>query len=128
VKSRIGDLERYLDSCREKLREGIHTKKQTKPNKFSYKKLAKEGVIYESDVPEANKGQTYFYISMPELGVFQIEAKIAGISVPGGTIKLFLEELLDKKDNGETKLELKSVNVTLNVTPTVLLMNKHFLR
>jgi len=61
---------------------------------------------------------------MPELGVFQIEAKISKISA--GTMKLQLEDLLSKKDNGETRLELEKV--TLNVTPTVILMNKYFLR
>jgi len=61
---------------------------------------------------------------MPEVGSFQIEAKISGIPVP--SMKLQLEELLSKKDIGETKLELEKV--TLNVTQTIILMNKHFLR
>jgi len=84
----------------------------------------KEGVIADSEVPEAARGKTVFYISMPEVGSFQIEAKISGIPVP--SMKLQLEELLSKKDIGETKLELEKV--TLNVTQTIILMNKHFLR
>jgi len=62
---------------------------------------------------------------MPEIGVFEIEAKINKIPA-GKTLKVELEDLLSKKDNGETTLELD--NVTLNVTPTVNFMNKHFLR
>jgi len=62
---------------------------------------------------------------MPELGQFQIEAKIFGMAAPV-KMKLQLEDLLEKKDSGETKLELDQV--TLNVVPTIILMNKHFLR
>jgi len=62
---------------------------------------------------------------MPEIGTFEIEAKINKIPA-GKTLKVELEDLLSKKDNGETTLELD--NVTLNVTPTVNFMNKHFLR
>jgi len=61
---------------------------------------------------------------MPDVGVFQIEAKLSKITMR--TMKLELEELLAKKDSGENTLELD--NVTLNVTPTVNFMNKHFLR
>jgi len=126
VLERISDMERYLESCRDKIATKIKNKKKTnKPNKFSYKQLVKEGVIAESDVPETTRGKTVFYITMPELGQFQIEAKIFGMAAPV-KMKLQLEDLLEKKDSGETKLELDQV--TLNVVPTIILMNKHFLR
>jgi len=123
VKDKITDLEKYLDSCRDQLAAKLKNKRK-KPNKFSYKQLVKEGVIDDSDVPEVSRGKTVFLISMPELGIFHIEAKISGVPFP--PIKVELEDLLAKKDAGETKLELGQV--VLNVTPTVILMNKHFLR
>jgi len=122
VTERISDLERYLESCRDNLSKKVKNKKSK--NKFSYKQLVKEGVIADSDVPESSRAKTVFFITMPELGVFNIEVKIAGIPVP--TMKpIELEELLAKKDRGESKLELDKI--TLNVTPTIILMNKHFL-
>jgi len=121
VTDRIGDMERYLESCREKLK---NKKKQNKPLKFSYKQLTKEGVIAYSDVLETQRGTMNFYISMPEVGVFKIEAKVAKVAIR--TMKLELEELLAKKDAGENTKDLD--NVTLNVIPTVNFMNKHFLR
>uniref|UniRef100_A0A6B2KY50 Ras-GAP domain-containing protein n=1 Tax=Arcella intermedia TaxID=1963864 RepID=A0A6B2KY50_9EUKA len=123
VLERIADMEKYLDSCRDQLAAKLKNKKK-KANKFTYKQLVKDGVIEDSDVPEASRGKTVFMISMPELGMFTIETKIAAI--PGPTLKLELEDLLAKKDAGETKLDL--ARVTLNVTPTIILMNKHFLR
>jgi len=122
VKQRISDMEQYLESCRKKLASRI--KNRDKPTKFSYKHLVKEGVIAESEVPDHFQSKTTFLISMISLGVFQIEAKIPpNITV---IIKLELEDLLEKKDNGESKYELD--RVTLNVHPTIILMNKHFLR
>lgn len=122
VTQRITDMEQYLESCRKKLAAKLKTK--SKPSKFSYKQLLKEGVIAESDVPEQLQSKTSFLISMVTLGVFQIEAKVPAFHPI--TMKLELEDLLQKKDNGESKLELDKV--TLNVTPTIMLMNKHFLR
>jgi len=122
VKQRITDMEQYLESCRKKLAAKI--KNKDKPTKFSYKQLLKEDVIAESEVPESLQSSTKFLISMITLGVFQIEARIPPSIVV--TMKLDLEDLLQKKDNGDSKLELDKV--TLNVTPTILLMNKHFLR
>jgi len=49
---------------------------------------------------------------MPELGIFQIEAKIGPATV--ATMKLQLEDLLAKKDSGETKLDLEKSLVKRN--------------
>lgn len=60
---------------------------------------------------------------MPTVGEFDIEAKIAGMSV--GKMTLELEDLLEKKENGILRLELDQV--TLNVPSTIFLINKYFL-
>jgi len=122
VKQRIADMELYLESCRSKQASNI--KNKDKATKFSYKQLLKEGVIAESEVPENLQSKTSFLISMVRLGVFQIEAKVPPAF--NYSMKLELEELLEKKDNGEPYMELEKV--TLNVHPTIILMNKYFLR
>ena len=91
-----------------------------KPLKFAYKDLQKRGIIIDSEVPPLSRGKTKFLISMEALGKFQIEAKIAGVSV--GKMEIELEELLEKKENREDKLELEQV--TLNVAQTVMLLKK----
>jgi len=121
MNEQIGEFEKYLDSCRKNSAARIKTK--SKPIKFPYKELAKKGVIMESEVPEISRGNTKFFISMPDVGVFDIEAKIAGMSV--GKMNLELEDLLEKKENAISRLELDQV--TLNVHATILLINHHFL-
>jgi hypothetical protein len=64
------------------------------------------------------------FITMPEMGTFNIEAKIAG--VPISKKQLLLEDLLEKKDANQRELELGE-NITLNVPMTLLLINKLFL-
>lgn len=99
-------------------------KKKQKPLKFSYKDLQKRGIILDSEVPPLSRGRTKFYISMKSLGKFHIEAKIGAVSV--GKMEIELEDLLEKKENRDDKLELDQV--TLNVPQTVMLLNKYFLK
>eukprot|EP01120_Amphizonella_sp_Union-15-10_P005921 TRINITY_DN1822_c0_g2_i1.p1 TRINITY_DN1822_c0_g2~~TRINITY_DN1822_c0_g2_i1.p1 ORF type:complete len:268 (-),score=52.02 TRINITY_DN1822_c0_g2_i1:66-800(-) len=122
MKDQISEFDSYLKSCREN--SGRTDKKsKSKPHKFSYKELQKKGVIIDSEVPAISRGRTKFFISMSSNGVFDVEAKIAGLSV--GKMSLELDDLLERKENAITKLELDQV--TLDVNMTIFLINKLFL-
>jgi hypothetical protein len=123
LQNQVGDFDAYLRSVREQSL-ARQKKNKSKPLKFSYKDLQKKGIIVESDVPQMSRGKTKFMISMENPGKFKIEAKIAGVSV--GTMEIELETLLEKKENHDYKLELEQV--TLNVSHTILLLNKYFLK
>jgi len=124
LQNQIADFDAYLKSVREHTLARQKKSKTTKPLKFSYKDLQKKGIIVDSDVPHMSRGKTKFLIGMESQGKFKIEAKIAGVSV--GSMEIELEELLEKKENHDNKLELEQV--TLNVVATVLLLNKYFLK
>jgi Ras GTPase-activating-like protein IQGAP2/3 len=117
----IAEFEKYLDTCRKNSLARVKVK--SKPEKFAYKDLQKRGVIIDSEVPELSRGKTKFFISMPDVGHFDIEAKIAGMSV--GSVKLDLEDLLEKKESNVPSIELDQI--VLNVPATIFLINKYFL-
>jgi len=123
LQTQINDFDAYLKSVRE---QSLARQKKSKSQtlKFSYKDLQKKGIIVDSDVPHLSRGKTKFLIGMDQPGKFKIEAKIAGVSV--GSMEIDLEDLLEKKENHDNKLELEQV--TLNVTATILLLNKYFLK
>jgi len=124
LQNQITDFDLYLKSVREQALAKQKKKKNAKPLKFAYKDLQKRGIIIDSEVPPLSRGKTKFLIGMEALGKFQIEAKIAGVSV--GKMEIELEELLEKKESREEKLELEQV--TLNVPQTILLLNRFFLK
>jgi len=95
-----------------------------KVHKFTYKELSKAGVIISSEVPTISRGRTRFYITTPEPGMFEVEAKITGLSV--AKMQIDLEDLLEKKENNITELDLGQV--TLDVNMTIHLINKEFLQ
>jgi len=80
--------------------------KRTKPIKFSYKELAKKGIIVSSEVPKIGQKTTAFYLSTDAPGVFDIEARMAGKTVD--TIQLELDDLLDKSHSNDPVLKLDS--------------------
>lgn len=98
--------------------------KRTKPIKFSYKELAKKGVIVSSEVPKLGQKSTAFFLSTDTPGVFDIEAKMAGKTVD--TIQLELDDLLEKSHSNDPVLKLE--NVSLDVNLTLHLLNRYFLR
>eukprot|EP00026_Physarum_polycephalum_P003083 Phypoly_transcript_03092.p1 GENE.Phypoly_transcript_03092~~Phypoly_transcript_03092.p1 ORF type:complete len:847 (+),score=180.92 Phypoly_transcript_03092:122-2542(+) len=98
--------------------------KRTKPIKFSYKELAKKGVIVSSEVPKIGQKSTAFFLSTDTPGVFDIEAKMAGKTVD--SMQLELDELLERSHSNDPVLKLE--NVTLDVNLTLHLLNRYFLR
>eukprot|EP00029_Vermamoeba_vermiformis_P006755 TRINITY_DN272_c0_g1_i1.p1 TRINITY_DN272_c0_g1~~TRINITY_DN272_c0_g1_i1.p1 ORF type:complete len:852 (-),score=428.56 TRINITY_DN272_c0_g1_i1:107-2662(-) len=119
----IGEFEKYLEKCRENAAKKLKQRKKSKPFKFTFKELQKKGVIVEEGDPGI-AGKMKFFITMPEMGKFDIEAKMAGISV--AKKQLLLDELLEKKEQNVPELELED-RITLNVKMTLLLINKLFL-
>jgi Ras GTPase-activating-like protein IQGAP2/3 len=116
----------YLHSCMAQFQHNAGKKSDgNKPIKFSYSKLAKAGVIVDSEVPVISRGKTKFEISYtPASGTFDIVAKIASISVE--KMQLSLDDLLEKHANNNTKLELDQV--TLDINMTLHLLDKWFLK
>jgi len=121
MKQKLSDFETYLEACRENIARQY--KPNAKPMKFSYKDLAKQGVIVDSDVPEASRSKMKFFISMPIIGQFLIEAKLSSVSVR--KMQIDLEDLLEMKDQNEYELELD--HITLHIERTVVFMNQYFL-
>ena len=122
MENQIEEFERYLESCRKN--SLARAKVKAKPVKFTYKELTKRRVILDSSVSDSvANNMLKFFISMPQVGIFDIEAKAAGISA--ATARLELEDLLEKKENHINALELDQV--TLSVPETIFLINKTFL-
>ena len=90
------------------------------PFKYTYKELAKQGVIVNSEVPAAARKTTKFLISSDTPGVFEVAAKIAGATVE--KMELDLDDLLEKHYNNIHEVDLEQV--TLNVNMTIHLINK----
>jgi len=131
VNDQIAQYQEYLQKCRErhyqpkkkKAKKRSDGKTIVGPFKFTYKELNKKGVIVDSEVPQLSRKKTQFLISSEEVGVFDIVAKIAGVSVEKMTLEL--DDLLERHYNGVEFLELEQV--TLDVNMTIHLINKFFL-
>mmetsp|Transcript_22707 Transcript_22707/g.89808 ORF Transcript_22707/g.89808 Transcript_22707/m.89808 type:complete len:920 (-) Transcript_22707:110-2869(-) len=144
VDESIKSYQDYLQDCKEKqymamaAKKGKKSKKgkkgagpggpgaagyQIAPVKFSYKDLVKKRVIIDSEVPALSRKKTNFVISSDQPGVFNVVAKIAGVSVDN--MELDLDDLLERHYNNITRLELDQV--TLDVNMTIHLINKAFL-
>eukprot|EP01099_Mayorella_cantabrigiensis_P006851 TRINITY_DN585_c0_g1_i1.p1 TRINITY_DN585_c0_g1~~TRINITY_DN585_c0_g1_i1.p1 ORF type:complete len:871 (+),score=226.12 TRINITY_DN585_c0_g1_i1:44-2656(+) len=125
INEQITDYTKYLRDC---LNQHYNPNKKGKvkkplgPFKFTYKELAKKGVIIDSDVPQLSQKGTIFVISSEDVGVFDIEAKIAGISVE--KMKIELDDLLEKHYSHIERLELDQV--VLDVNMTLHLINTKF--
>merc|ERR1712110_1112078 len=130
----IRSYQDYLQDCKEKqyLMAAKKKKKRGKkaetgykvpPVKFSYKELAKKRVIVDSEVPQLARKKTVFLISSDTPGIFDVDAKIGGVSVE--KMVLDFDDLLEKHYNNITQLELDQV--TLDVNMTIHLINTSFL-
>ncbi|KAL9643268.1 hypothetical protein ABK040_014724 [Willaertia magna] len=117
-------LRNYFEN---KKRKGNQKAGNKKVYKFSYDQLTeKYKVIAEMAEGGAAKKKVKFQISMDESvpGLFTVEAKFASLTVR--TIQIRLDDLLDKREKGESVLKLDGV--TLNVNMTIWLMNKLFVQ
>jgi len=125
----------YLQDCRLKHYQSKTKKKKKKvkqgenpnkigPFKFSYSALSKKGVILDSEIPAISRKKMTFYISSEAVGVFDIEAKLGGVSVE--TLTVELDDLLERNANNISKLDLDQVSLDVNMT--IHLINKFFLK
>jgi len=96
--------------------------KSTKKHKFSYSQLKKKGVITSVNVMKNQVNNITFLISMGEPGEFNVDAKVAGLTVK--TISISLDDLLAKKEKGIQSLDYEYV--VLDVNMTLFTMNKLF--
>jgi hypothetical protein len=60
---------------------------------------------------------------MKESGKFEVECKVMGILT--GSIKIDLEELLERRDKGEMNLEVKEI--TMHIPSTITFLNQYFM-
>jgi len=133
IEESIQSYNDYLQDCKEKQYSAIVAKKKRgkkkiegykiPPIKFTYKELSKKGVIVDSEVPHLSRKKTTFIISSDTPGIFNVVAKIAGLTVDN--MVLDLDDLLEKHANNIYQLELEQV--TLDVNMTIHLINKSFL-
>jgi len=96
--------------------------KAQKKHKFSYSQLKKKGVITSVNVMKNQVNNITFLISMGEPGEFNVDAKVAGLTVK--TISISLDDLLAKKEKGIQSLDYEYV--VLDVNMTLFTMNKLF--
>jgi len=121
IDDQIEEFDNYLFICRENASKRAHT--AHKPIKFAYKDLEKKNVIVDSEVPKNAQGKCKFFISMKEAGKFEVECKVAGFTA--GAMHIDLEDLLERRDNGEKNIEEKGV--TMHIPSTIHFLNKYFL-
>jgi len=132
LRDQIKEYEDYLAEVRlkqyqpkkKKKSKSVEGSNKIGPFKFSYSELAKKGVIIDSEVPLTARKKTTFNISSEAVGVFDIEARIAGVKVE--TMTLELDDLLERNYNNITRLDLDQV--TLDVNMMIHLVNKLFLK
>ncbi|KAJ1978387.1 RasGAP protein [Dimargaris cristalligena] len=107
---------------------GHHGKKTAPPPsfKFTHLLLEKEGVIAESNVPDARKANIYFQIISPHPGSFVILLFFKGRESPILEMELTLDDLLEKQQDNIQLLDLEYVQ--LNVGRLLNLLNRNFLR
>jgi len=84
--------------------------------------LKKKGVITSVNVMKNQVNNITFLISMGEPGEFNVDAKVAGLTVK--TISISLDDLLAKKEKGIQSLDYEYV--VLDVNMTLFTMNKLF--
>eukprot|EP00727_Mastigamoeba_balamuthi_P012374 m51a1_g776 putative ase-activating protein (876) ;mRNA; f:594282-597416 len=119
--------EEYLVNVRSKTtpansgdKKGSSTK--AGPLKLTHAQLEKDGVITESQIPDERKGNIVFQISTLGAGAFEVSVSYRSRDI--GSMRLQLDDLLERQANNE--LQLETDFVTLNVNLLIYLLNKHF--
>jgi len=119
VTEKIENYKVYVESA---IKASFDPKAAKKSFKFSYKDLQKRNVILDSEVPSLSRGKTVFTIGNQQPGIYEVNAKIAGVKVD--TMELKLDDLLERQFNGVDRLELDQI--TLDVNMTIVLLNEKF--
>lgn len=93
--------------------------------KYSAERLQQKGVLLGIDGYSPRQyDRISLTISSDEAGVFKIEASLMGVKLPGGSIELRLDELLQAQFNNVTTMALFDGVVKVNVNLLVFLINK----
>jgi len=128
LQEKVDDFEKYIKDSTKKQFQNKDTKKDTnkgaKKFKFTYKQLKQKGVISSVNVMKSQVNSITFIISMPEPGEFNVDAKVAGLTVK--TISILLDDLLQKKSKGIQTLDYEYV--VLDVNMTLFTLNKLFIQ
>ncbi|KZO90678.1 ras GTPase-activating protein [Calocera viscosa TUFC12733] len=96
------------------------------PYRFTHAQLEKEGIIVESNVPEARRPNIYFNITSPSPGAFIIALHYKGREKAILEMDLKIDDLLEKHKDNKHLLDLEYVQ--LNVPKVLALLNKVFTR
>lgn len=131
LQDKINDLQVYIQQSVQKhfddgaknRRKKAKSKGADQAHKFSFKQLyEKHKVIEELNVVKSQQNKFKFLIRMTEPGKFDVEAKLAGLTV--NTIQLDLADLLDKQSKQQQSIKYE--DVTLNVNMTIYILNRLF--
>jgi Ras GTPase-activating-like protein IQGAP2/3 len=131
LQDKINDLQVYIQQSVQKhfddgaknRRKKVKSKGSDQVHKFSFKQLyEKHKVIEELNVIKSQQNKFKFFIKMTEPGKFDVEAKLAGLTV--NTIQLDLADLLDRQSKQQQSIKFE--DVTLNVNMTIHILNRLF--
>ncbi|KAK9454438.1 hypothetical protein V1511DRAFT_460756 [Dipodascopsis uninucleata] len=97
--------------------------------KYSASKLFEKGVLLELlGFSDRQYDKVNFTISSDQIGVFFIEASQGSITLPGGSLELPLDELLDKQFNNQQTIKLFDDMAVFNTNLLLHLIFKKFYR
>ncbi|KAI9361280.1 Rho GTPase activation protein [Zopfochytrium polystomum] len=130
LKSQLESYKAYLQNVR--VQAGMSTSLKggkglvQGPFKFTHQQWEKEGIIVESNVPEARRANIFFNIFSPVAGTFVIALHYKGRERPILELDVKIDDLLEKQQQGVPLLDLEYVQ--LSVIKTVAMLNKTFLK
>ncbi|KAF0468087.1 IQ domain-containing GTPase activating protein [Gigaspora margarita] len=93
--------------------------------KYTAQRLREKGVLL-SISGYSTFDKISFTISSDEVGIFSIEASYAGVPVPGASMELRLEDLLQSQFNNTQVMNLFDGVAKVNVNLLIFLINKKF--
>ncbi|KAJ1566356.1 glyceraldehyde-3-phosphate dehydrogenase 1 [Cladochytrium tenue] len=130
LKTQLESYKAYLQNVR--VQTGLATSlKGSKglvqgPFKFTHAQWEKDGIIVESNVPEARRANIFFNIFSPVAGSFVIALHYKGRERPILEMDLKLDDLLERQQQGIQLLDLEYVQ--LSVSKTIAMLNKTFIK
>ncbi|CAG8494303.1 10610_t:CDS:10 [Racocetra fulgida] len=121
----------HIDVCMQQLtnKKGELQKSGKVPRfgsfKYTAQRLREKGVLL-SISGYSTFDKISFTISSDEVGIFSIEASFAGVPVPGASMELRLEDLLQSQFNNTQVMSLFDGVAKVNVNLLIFLINKKF--